>query len=66
MEMDSNKPRIMRLPEVLTKTGLSKSALYRKKKDGLFPESVELGERAKGWYAADVYAWIDSRPPTSK
>ena len=65
MDMDGNEPRIMRLPEVLRVTGLSKSTLYRKKKAGLFPESVELGERAKGWHATAVYAWIDSRPPTS-
>ena len=66
MEMDSNERRIMRLPEVLRVTGLSKSTLYRKKKVGLFPDSVELGERAKGWHTADIFAWIDSRPPTSK
>ena len=66
MEMDGNERRIMRLPEVLRVTGLSKSTLYRKKKLNQFPDSVELGERAVGWYAAVIFAWIESRPPTSK
>ena len=54
--------RIMRLPEVLELTGLSKSTLYRRMKAGEFPQPVRLGGprcRAVGWLADEVYAWID-------
>ena len=37
--------RLIRLKEVLGLTGLSRSTVYRKKRVGTFPESVQLGER---------------------
>ena len=58
--------RLLRLPEVLRATGLSRSNLYRKVKVGEFPSPVQLGERAVGWRESEVFAWIDGRPPTSQ
>ena len=54
--------RILRLPEVLELTGLSKSTLYRRMAAGEFAQRVQLGGshcRAVGWLADDVFAWID-------
>ena len=34
---------ILRLPEVLARTGLSKPTVYRQMSDGCFPRSVKLG-----------------------
>ena len=47
--------RLIRLKEVLGLTGLSRSILYRKKRAGSFPESVQLGE-------GEVREWMASRP----
>ena len=58
--------RLLRLPEVLRATGLSRSNLYRKIKVGEFPSPVQLGERAVGWRESEVIGWIDGRPPTSE
>lgn len=58
--------RLLRLPEVLRATGLSRSTLYRKIKESAFPSPVQLGERAVGWRESEVIAWIDGRPPTSE
>ena len=54
--------RVLRLPEVLALTGLSRSAIYSRMSQGEFPRSVRLGLRAVGWRAADVYEWISELP----
>ena len=64
--MNAEGDRFLRLPEVLRRTGLSRSTLYRKLKQGQFPSSRQLGKRAVGWRESDVIAWIDGRPPTSE
>lgn len=56
-----NAPRILRRPEVEAMTGLRKTSLYEMMRTGIFPQSVALGQRARGWLAPEVYAWIESR-----
>ena len=41
--------RIIRLPEVIHQTGLSKATIYRMIKSGRFPLAFRLGKRATGW-----------------
>ena len=60
--MDIQPDRLIRLTEVMDLTGLSRSTLYRKKRAGSFPESVELGERVVGWWQSEVLEWMASRP----
>ena len=50
--------RILRLPDVLQRTGLSRSGLYERVKDGEFPPSVSLGGRSVGWVEAEIDNWI--------
>ncbi len=54
--------RILRLPEVKTLTGLSRSSIYAYIKAGNFPKNLSLGERSVGWYESEVMEWIASRP----
>jgi prophage regulatory protein len=53
----SNK--IIRLPEVKNKTGLSRSSIYLRMSLSVFPKSISLGDRAIGWLESDVDEWID-------
>jgi prophage regulatory protein len=53
-----NYPKILRKPDVLAKTGLSKSTLYNRIKSGQFPPPVSLGERAVGFVSTEVDAVI--------
>ena len=55
--------QILRLPEILRLTGLSRSTVYEMMRRGRFPASVKLGERAIGWFADDVNEWIAARRP---
>lgn len=52
---------ILRLPEVITKTGRSRSTIYSDIEAGRFPKPVKLGARAIGFVADEVDAWIAAR-----
>ena len=52
---------ILRLPEVIARTGLGRSTIYLYISKGLFPEPIRLGERAVGWDSRDVESWLESR-----
>ena len=52
---------IMRFPEVIAQTGLSKATLYRLVSEGKFPSQVKLTSRSVGWYARDIEKWLQDR-----
>jgi len=58
--------RFLRLPEVLARTGLSRSTIYVRLEQGRFPRPVSLGGRAVGWIEAEVDEWIRERIAASR
>ena len=52
---------ILRLPQVIEKTGLPRSSVYWKIRWGEFPTSIKLGERSVGWLEQDVDDWIKGK-----
>jgi len=57
---------ILRLPQVKSRTGLSRSSIYLRMANGEFPESISLGGRAVGWLEHDVDEWIVARIEESR
>ena len=55
--------RILRLPEVVEVTGLSRSSIYRLIGIHEFPRQRRLGPRSSGWRLSDVERWLESRQP---
>lgn len=55
--------RILRVKDVATRVGLSRSSVYAKAKDEAddFPTAVRISERICGWYESEVQAWIKGR-----
>lgn len=53
--------RIIRLPEVKQRTGLSRSSIYAYIKVGTFPKQCRIGVRSAGWLESDIDGWIDDR-----
>ncbi len=49
---------ILRLPEVKTRTGLSRSEIYRREALGEFPKRIRLGVRSVGWLASEIDEFI--------
>ncbi|WP_419861882.1 helix-turn-helix transcriptional regulator [Candidatus Palauibacter sp.] len=58
--------RLLRLPEVLARTGLSRSTIYVRLEQGRFPRPVSLGVRAVGWIESEVDEWIRERIAESR
>ena len=57
--------RLLSLSEVKCRSGLSRSSLYRKMRDGSFPEPLKVGLRSVRWPQAEIEAWVASRPRAS-
>lgn len=55
---DIRSDRFLRLPAVLSRTGLSRATLYRKIVAGTFPPQHKLAERCCGWRASEVDVWL--------
>ena len=53
---------MLRLPEVRMRTGLSRTSIWRKVRNGSFPPPLSLGENAIGWQENLIADWIASRP----
>ena len=63
----SQTDRILRLPEFLRTTGLSKSAIYdrldakSKRHDPNFPRKIKISQRSVGFSERETLAWLASR-----
>mgnify|MGYP001481571944 CR=1 FL=1 len=59
--------RIVRLKTVLSRTGLSRSTIYRKIAEGTFPPQIKISINGAGWKESDIDRWIADpvawRPP---
>lgn len=53
--------KLIRLPAVMQRTGLSRSVLYAAVKRGHFPAPIKLSARCAAWPASEVARWIDAR-----
>jgi prophage regulatory protein len=53
---------LLRLPQVVRASGLSRSSIYRLVDAGAFPAPRKLSARAVAWRWRDVRAWLEQRP----
>jgi prophage regulatory protein len=58
--------KILRLPEVKQRTGLSRSTIYLHMSQNKFPAAISLGDRAVGWIEAEINEWLDQRIENSR
>ncbi|HUD94921.1 helix-turn-helix transcriptional regulator [Sphingobium sp.] len=54
--------RILRVEEVLHRTGLSRATLYRKIAAGTFPRQIALSTNCAGCHESAVSRWISDPP----
>lgn len=50
--------RIIRLNTVFSRTGLSRSTIYRKIAEGTFPAQIRISVNGAGWHESDINRWI--------
>jgi prophage regulatory protein len=53
--------RFLRLPEVMSRTGLSRSSIYLHISAGHFPKQISLGRRCTAWLESEINNWIAER-----
>jgi prophage regulatory protein len=58
--------RILRLRNVIDRTGLSRSTVYQRVSEGRFPKPVSLGARAVGWVESEIEEWIGNQIEESR
>ena len=54
--------RMLRVADVIDRTGLSRTTIWRKVRASAFPPPLRLGENSVGWPEAVINEWLDSRP----
>tara|TARA_R100000664_G_C2757106_1_gene145177 strand:- start:2220 stop:2408 length:189 start_codon:yes stop_codon:yes gene_type:complete len=52
---------ILRLKEVMDKTGVPRSTIYKYMKEGVFPQKINLSSRSVGWIESEVNEWIEEQ-----
>jgi prophage regulatory protein len=57
---------IIRRKAVEARTGLSRSTIYQRVKDGTFPAPISLGAKAVGWLLYEIEDWIAERVRRSR
>ena len=50
--------RLLRLPEVIARVGLKRSAIYQRMSEGRFPKSRSLGPKCAVWVESEIDDWI--------
>ena len=53
--------QILRLPDVVKITGLSRSSIYAAISQDLFPKQLHIGPRSVGWLKNEIDEWIEQQ-----
>lgn len=55
-----NLDPLLRLPAVISASGLQRSTIYERMAKGTFPKNINLGGRAVAWRQSAIRAWVES------
>ena len=53
---------MLRIADVMARTGLSRVSIWRQVRAGQFPAPIELSANTIGWLENDIASWQASRP----
>ena len=62
LEHTPPSPKMLRAPEVMAQTGLSRTTIWRRVRAGTFPAPTELGQNSIGWPESLIKSWLANRP----
>lgn len=60
VQSGQNLDLLLRLPAVISATGLQRSTIYERMAKGTFPKNINLGGRAVAWRQSAIQAWVES------
>lgn len=52
---------LLRLSDVILRTGLSRATIYARAAKGEFPAPLKIGEKSSGWVEAEINRWVADR-----
>lgn len=55
-----NEKRFIRIKEVINLTGVPRSTIYLKMKQGEFPKNIKLGQRSTAWMKSEIDEWMQT------
>ncbi len=58
--------RLLRLPDVIARVGLRRTAIYDAVQRGTFPAPIHLGRRCVAWPSDAIDEWIAARIVASR
>ena len=63
--------KILELSEVMKATRLSRSTIYKRMREGTFPDQIKLGESERGerkvvWLESEIEGWLKERISASR
>ncbi len=53
--------KFLNLSEVMNRTGLSKTSIWRGQKEGTFPTSYSISAKRVAWKSSEIDQWIEAR-----
>ncbi len=60
-QQNNTSLKILRLPQVKSLIGCSRSWIYLKISEGVFPLSISLGSISVGWLESEIINWLKQR-----
>ncbi|KMV66803.1 hypothetical protein WB66_12620 [bacteria symbiont BFo1 of Frankliniella occidentalis] len=64
--MSERKENLIRLPEVIKRTGISKTTIYELINEKRFPSQVKIGARAVAFIESEIDEWLVNLINTSR
>lgn len=64
--MSERKENLIRLPEVIKRTGISKTTIYELINEKRFPPQVKIGARAIAFIESEIDEWLVNLINTSR
>ena len=55
----SEHTKILRMPDLVLRTGLSRTTIYRKIKEGTFPAQLHISDHCCGWRESALEQWME-------
>jgi prophage regulatory protein len=62
MTMSSEPFHLLRCKEVVQRTGLSRTTIWRLVKDGAFPAPLVIGRQRVAWREDELRTWLEAAP----
>jgi prophage regulatory protein len=53
--------KLLKLPEVIRLTALSRSSIYAHCSIGEFPKPITTGKRSVAWIEGEIHSWISEK-----